>query len=108
MLAVFPANATIDLPAASTALGGVATPGEIDELPDPFRRATGPVPPLGQLFGMPIVLDDRLARAPSLVFRAFAESAYFEIAYDDFARLEQPRIARLAAEEPAARASSAA
>jgi Ala-tRNA(Pro) deacylase len=96
VLAVFPHGEQPDLAAVSTALGDVAVPGTRDELPSDFRRTVGPVPPLGQLFGIPIVLDARVAGAARLVFRAFGESAYFEIPYEDWARLEQPRLAPFA------------
>ncbi len=96
VIAGFPAREDVDSAAISTALGGVAVPVPNDELPDEFRRMSGPVPPLGQLFGISIVLDERIASASVVVFRAFGESNYFEIAYDEYARLEQPRLARFA------------
>ena len=96
VLAVFPAGEQPDLAAMSTALGGVAMLATSEELPEDFRRAGPPVPPLGQLFGIPIVLDERLAGASVLVFRAFDESVYFEVPYEDWARLEQPRVASFA------------
>jgi prolyl-tRNA editing enzyme YbaK/EbsC (Cys-tRNA(Pro) deacylase) len=96
VLAAFPASEGVDLAAISTALGGIVAPATRDELPAEFRRATGPVPPFGQLFGVPIVLDARVAGAATIVFRAFGESVYFEIPYDEWARLEQPRLAPFA------------
>lgn len=96
VLVVFPATEAVDLAAISSALGGMVVPSTNDELPDVFRRGEGPVPPLGQLLGVPLVVDERVARAAVIVFRAFAESVYFEIPYDDYARLEQPRLASFA------------
>jgi Ala-tRNA(Pro) deacylase len=96
VLAVFPAGESVDLRAVSASLGGVAVAGATDDLPVELARAGAPVPPLGQLFGLPLVLDERVTRASVLVFRALAESLYFEVAYDDFARLEQPRVASFA------------
>jgi Ala-tRNA(Pro) deacylase len=96
VLAVFPAGESVDLGAVSASLGGTAVAGATDDLPVELARAGAPVPPLGQLFGLPLVLDERVTRASVLVFRALAESLYFEVSYDDFARLEQPRVASFA------------
>ena len=96
VLAVFPMDEDVDLAAMSTALGDIATLADMDELPEDFRRAMGPIPPFGQLLGIPIALDARVASAAMLVFRAFGESTYFEIPYEDWARLEQPRVAPFA------------
>lgn len=96
VLAVFPDGENVDLAAISTLLGDVATIATMDLLPEDFRRAGLPVPPFGQLFGISIVLDARLASVGTLVFRAFGESVYFEIPYEDWARLEQPRVASFA------------
>src|SRR5215468_10869339 len=96
VLAVFPMDEDVDLAAISTALGDVVTNAEMDELPDEFRRAMGPIPPFGQLLGIPIAIDARVRSAGVLVFRAFGESVYFEIPYEDWARLEQPRVAPFA------------
>jgi Ala-tRNA(Pro) deacylase len=87
-----PARRTLDLDAVSSALGATAMLATSDELPHPFRQAPGAIPPLGQLFGIAVVLDERIANASVISFRAFAESDYFDIAYDEYARLEQPRL----------------
>jgi len=92
----FPASEEVDLAAVSAALGGVVLPATSAELPNEFRRLEGAVPPLGQLFGIPIVLDERVAEASVMTFRAFAGSDYFDVVYDDYARLEQPRLAPFA------------
>ncbi len=95
IIAVFPALEHIDLAAVSAALGGTAEPATDEELPAALQHSTGPCPPLGHLFGIPLVVDDRVALAARIVFRSFGESVYFEITYDDLSRLEQPRIASL-------------
>jgi Ala-tRNA(Pro) deacylase len=96
VIVVFPASEEVDLSAISASLGGVVVSGTNEELPAEFRRTEGPIPPLGQLFGMPIIADERISQAAILVFRAFGESVYFEIPYEDYARLEQPRLASFA------------
>lgn len=96
VLTCFPAGETPDLAAVGAALGGVAIGGTMEELPGEFRYAGRPIPPLGQLLGLPLVLDERVTSCAVLVFGAFGESDYFEVPYEDFARLEQPRIASFA------------
>lgn len=93
VLVVFPATEKVDASAVSAALGGAVFPATAEDLPQELQRRQGSVPPLGQLFGLPIVVDERVSRASVVVFRAFEESDYFEIAYDELARLEQPRVA---------------
>jgi Ala-tRNA(Pro) deacylase len=104
VLLVFPAGETVALGAAGAALGGVVAPATSEELPTELQRLDGPIPPLGQLFGLPLVADASVAGAAVVVFRAFDESVYFEIPFDDYTRLEQPRIASFASagELPAA------
>lgn len=82
--------------AIGAALGGLALEGSTADLADELRYATEPVPPLGQMFGVPLVLDERVAGSSVLVFRVFGESDFIEVPYADFARLEQPRLAPLA------------
>jgi hypothetical protein len=55
------------------------------------------VPPVGRLLGLPVVMDERVPQCSILVFRVFGESDYVELPYEDFALLEQPRIASFAA-----------
>jgi Ala-tRNA(Pro) deacylase len=92
VLTCFPAGKAPELAAVGKALGGKATASTADGLPEKLRYVDSPVPPLGQLFGFPLVLDERVTRCSVLVFRAFGESDYFEIPYEAFARHEQPRV----------------
>ena len=104
VLLVFPDGELVDLAAARVALGGVVAPATNEELPTELHGLPGPIPPLGQLFGLPLVIDERVAKAAVIVFRAFGESVYFEVPYEDLTRLEQPRLASFASagELPAA------
>jgi hypothetical protein len=108
VLACFAAGDTIDLPAIGAALGGAAAPGSSDDLPEEFRKAEPSPPPLGQLLGMPVVVDDRVAVASVLVFRVSPGSDYVEVPFADFARAEQPRLAAIAHRPKPARRAEAA
>lgn len=95
-LACFPAGEKVDYAALSTALGSAAVPAEPNDLPYDLGSARSPIPPFGELFGLPIILDERLTTCAMLVCQAFGGSDFFEIAYDDWARLEAPRVASFA------------
>jgi prolyl-tRNA editing enzyme YbaK/EbsC (Cys-tRNA(Pro) deacylase) len=67
--------------------------GTIDDLPWFLDQVSTPMPPLGRLFGVPLFVDERVAAAQMVCFAAFAPNDFIEMAYDDLARIEQPRIA---------------
>ena len=97
VLACFPADEHIELVALGNELGGHAIEATLEELPEEIRELpTSSIPPLGQLFGLPLVVDERIRDSAVVVFRAFGPSDYIEINYDDFARQERPRIASFA------------
>jgi hypothetical protein len=95
-LVCFAAKAHADLAALSNELGSSVIDAEHEDLPDDLQRFEAPPPPLGQLFGLPLILDDAIPNYGVIVFQPFGESDYFEIPYDDFARQEQPRLASFA------------
>lgn len=104
-LTCYPTGEQIDLAAVGSELGGLAIEASGEELPDEFARAQGPIPPLGQMLGVPLILDEKVAEYGVICFRVFTQTDVIDIPYDDFARLEQPRLASIASagELPAAR-----
>jgi hypothetical protein len=97
VLACWPYNETLDLIALGNELGGGALEVLPSDLPSPLDRFEGTIPPLGQIFGVPVVVDERIERECGVVvFEVFHDSDYIEIPYDDFSRQEQPRIAAFA------------
>jgi len=106
-LACFPAGESADYAAIGTALGGVAVAGDASDLPGELATMPPPIPPLGQLTGLTLVVEERLAESVTLVFQASGGDDFFEVPYEDWARLEAPRIAAFASkgELPAHRAS---
>jgi Ala-tRNA(Pro) deacylase len=92
----FGAGESIDLSALGYALGAPVVDATVEDRPEALRRFEAAPPPLGQLYGLPVVLDERVTGAGVIVFRPFGESDYLEIPYDDFARQEQPRVASFA------------
>ena len=63
-----------------------------EALPGEFQGAPGPIPPLGHLFGIPLFVDDAVAACSSVAFGAFSTGVCVELSYDDFARIEQPKV----------------
>lgn len=110
VLACYPANQTMDLPALSNELSTPVVEALPDDLPAMLQGTCGSPPPLGQLFGMPLIIDAAITRRSVIVFLPFGESDYFEVPFEDFARQEQPRVASFArrGELPAAKRREAA
>ena len=87
------ASDRVDSAALSNELAVPVLDVEHDDLPEALKPYEAPPPPLGQLYGFPVVVDENITRYASIVFQPFGESDYVEVPYDDFARQEQPRVA---------------
>jgi prolyl-tRNA editing enzyme YbaK/EbsC (Cys-tRNA(Pro) deacylase) len=96
-VAVVPRGTKVDLPALVNELKAEVIEATPADLPPPFTGAAGPIPPLGTALGVPTIIDTRVTIASAVVFEAFSRSDCIEIPYDEFARLERPRIASFAA-----------
>jgi len=55
----------------------------------------GAMPPFGNLYGIPVWVDDSLTRDDEIAFNAGTHEQTVHMKYADFARLVQPRIASL-------------
>lgn len=53
----------------------------------------GAMPPFGNLYGMPVLVDRALAQDERIVFPAGTHTDTIEMAYADFARLVHPKVA---------------
>ena len=95
-LVCFPEGEHVDLSAVGSELGGLAVETTAEALPAEFQNVRGTIPPLGQLFGAPIVVDERVAECRVLVFRVMDGNDCIDVPYDAFARLESPRVASFA------------
>lgn len=105
-LACFPAGEHVDYAAIGAALGSVATRGDPSDLPGELSAMAPPLPPFGQLSGLTLVVEERITQSPVIVFRAFGGSDFFEVPYEDWARLEAPRVASFASMGELAAASA--
>ena len=70
-----------------------------DEFSDLFPDcATGAMPPFGNLYDLPVYVDQSLAAEPNIVFRIGTHRETMKVAYADFSRLAQPTVGEFARE----------
>ena len=55
----------------------------------------GAMPPFGNLYDLPVIVDPAMTECGDMVFSAGTYSDSMKIAYDDFERLVQPRMGKL-------------
>ena len=98
-MAVLPASHRIDMRRLheATGAGTVAVATEA-EFKDAFPGCeTGAMPPFGSLYGLPVLVDETVAKDREIVFNAGSHTELVRLAYEDFARLEGPRVLRFSA-----------
>ena len=95
MMAVMPAPIQVDMSAFREAAGAkaVALAAE-EEFKQLFPECElGAMPPFGNLYGLPVYVDDRLVADPSIVFNAGTHTEAIRMDFADFKRLVNPKIA---------------
>jgi Ala-tRNA(Pro) deacylase len=97
-MAVLPADCLVDLDELRAVTGSphirLATEGEIGRL---FRDSElGAMPPLGNLFDMPVYVDQALTANPGLAFNAGTHRDVIHMSFADFRRAVQPKIVTFA------------
>jgi Ala-tRNA(Pro) deacylase len=95
VLAVLPAPARVDLKRfremAGADLVSLATEAEFQGL---FPGCEpGAMPPFGNLYGLPVYVDEKLTKDRQIVFNAGTHSEAVKMEYADFERLVQPKVA---------------
>jgi Ala-tRNA(Pro) deacylase len=98
VMVVLPAPRQVDLHRARAAVGKsdlqLATEDEFAGL---FPQCEpGAMPPFGNLYGLPVWVDESLTRDEEIVFNAGTHTETVKMKYADFARLVQPRVTGLA------------
>lgn len=100
VMAVLPASKRLDLSALQQTIASKEHPRlagekEFGELfPD---CELGAEPPLGNLYGLPVVVAQSLAEDEQIAFNAGTHREIIKMAYEDFARLVQPKVGVIAA-----------
>jgi Ala-tRNA(Pro) deacylase len=92
MMAVLPATHALDLERLRATVGDPELRLASErEFADAFPACeTGAIPPFGQLFGMPLWVDDSLGRERETVFNGGNHHETVHIAYADYVRLAKP------------------
>jgi Ala-tRNA(Pro) deacylase len=98
LMAVLPASRRLDLTQLRVATEEpdleLASESDVTQLfPD---CETGAMPPFGNLFGLPVWVDDSLGREAETVFNAGNHRETVHMAFSDFARLVRPSFGVLA------------
>ena len=92
LMAVLPASHTLDLDRLRATVGDTELRLASErEFADAFPACEpGAIPPFGQLFGMPVWVDDSLGRERETVFNGGNHRETVHLAYQDFVRLAKP------------------
>lgn len=92
VMAVLPAPLEIDMDKARAALdvAGVRLATE-DEFASVFPDCeTGAEPPFGNLYDVPVYIDERLVSDPHIVFRCGSHEHTMQLGMDDYLRVAKP------------------
>jgi Ala-tRNA(Pro) deacylase len=98
-LAVLPASSHVDTAALKARLGceSVRLATEF-EFKDRFPNCeVGAMPPFGNLYGLPVFVEESLTRDVEIAFNACTHRELIRLAYADFERLVKPRILQFSA-----------
>jgi Ala-tRNA(Pro) deacylase len=95
-MAVLPGFSNVDTGAIQAELGAqsvrVATEFEFkDRFPD---CEVGAMPPFGNLYDMPVLVDENLAGNSEIAFNAGSHTELMRLSYQDFVTLVRPRLIR--------------
>jgi Ala-tRNA(Pro) deacylase len=73
-----------------------------DEFKERFPDCeVGAMPPFGNLYGMPVFADEILSRDKEIAFNAGSHRELVRIAWEDFEKLVQPRVLKIASKKRA-------
>jgi len=99
-LAVLPASERIDLHKLRDIMGdNHARLATEEEMGDEFSDLElGAVPPLGDLFGAPVYLDQRLEQADEIIFAGGTHRDSVKMSGEDFLKLTRPQVVDLVLE----------
>jgi Ala-tRNA(Pro) deacylase len=97
-MVVLPASDDLSIPELRTALGAVYVRlAEENEFAPAFPDCeVGAMPPLGNLYGLKVYVDEALTKYETIRFEAGTYTETMCIKYADFARLVQPTIVKAA------------
>jgi len=93
-MAVLPASRQIDVARLQAATGAkTLSLAREKEFKDRFPGCEiGAMPPFGNLYGMPVFVDESLTKDKEIAFNAGSHRELMRLAYEDFASLVKPTI----------------
>ncbi len=93
LVTVLPANSGIDLKGFAKAVDGPVRLETEDEFKWLFPDcAVGAIPPFGNLYGLPTIVDSELSKNDYIIFAAGTDSDYIKVSYTAYEIMVQPRI----------------
>lgn len=97
IMLVLPADRRVDFRKVAAVLGTEDLRlAQESEFRDIFPACdVGSMPPFGNLFGLPVLVDERLAENEDIVFNAGSHTLTAKLRFADFERVVQPRMASL-------------
>jgi Ala-tRNA(Pro) deacylase len=103
-MAVLPASYQVNLAALKATSGAkTVTLATEAEFRGKFPGCeTGAMPPFGNLYGMPVFVEENLTRDKEIAFNAGTHNELIRLAYGDFARLVEPKVSRFSLSKAAA------
>jgi Ala-tRNA(Pro) deacylase len=106
VMAVLPANFHVDLSLLKkVAKAQNASLALEDDFASAFPQCeTGAMPPFGNLYGIAVFADDSLEREKEIAFNAGTHRELIRMTWQDFKKLAQPQIVRIAARHSVAAA----
>lgn len=97
VMAVLTAAQNVDLKAAASVVGSEVELAKEKEFAASFPGCeAGAEPPFGNLYGLPVYVDEALRKDPEIVFNAGTHTEAIRIKYADYERLVRPVVGRLA------------
>ena len=95
-MAVLPASHKVDLDQLREVLGaGKVVLATEHEFKDTFPGcALGAMPPFGNLYGLDVLVAERLTQDKEIAFNAGTHTELIKLAYEDYEKLIHPRILR--------------
>ncbi len=103
-MAVVRAQDKVDLERVAKALGGASRLATEQEFANAFPDCElGAMPPFGNVYDVPTLVDESLASDQELVFNAGTHTDAVRMAYADYAALVQPQVLNLTGRMTAAR-----
>ena len=97
VMLVLPAPSVVDVAKLSEVLGKQVRLASESEFASAFPDCqAGAMPPFGNLYDVPVYVDQALGQNERIVFQAGTHTVTMSVAYADFERLARPTVAEIA------------